>query len=50
MEIEPAPAKVRLKREGRLVVAVPEEGLSRLTAEMVERAREELLEGRAASE
>ena len=32
IEIEPAPAKGRLKRKGRLVVAVPREPLPALTA------------------
>jgi hypothetical protein len=41
---------VRLKRKDRLVVAVPSEPPSTLTAEAVERTREELLEERAAND
>ena len=42
VEIEPAPAKIRLERRGRLVVAVPREPVPRLTAEVVEKTRRKL--------
>ena len=39
IEIEPAPFPVKLARKGRLLVAVPQEDVSPLTTEMVERTR-----------
>lgn len=47
IEIEPAPAAVRLQRRGRLLVAVPKGKLPELSAEAVEQARLKLLEDRA---
>lgn len=47
IEIEPAPAAVRLQRRGRLLVAVPQGKLPELSAEAVEQARLKLLEDRA---
>jgi len=49
IEIEPAPAAVRLRRKGRLLVAVPEKALPELTPDTVEQTRARLLEDRAAS-
>lgn len=42
LEIEPEPRKVRLVREGRLLVAVPEEPGEPLTQEMVEETLREI--------
>ena len=42
IEIEPAPLPVKLVRKGRLLVAVPQKDVSSLTAETVERTRENL--------
>jgi hypothetical protein len=42
IEIEPAPAPVKLVRKGRLLVAVPEIETEALTAEIVEETREAL--------
>jgi AbrB family looped-hinge helix DNA binding protein len=39
IEIQPAPAKIKLEKRGRLVVAVPREPLPPLTAEIVENTR-----------
>ncbi len=39
IEIEPAPLPVKLARKGRLLVAVPQEDVSPLTTETVERTR-----------
>jgi len=50
IEIEPAPARVRLQRRGRLLVAVPEKKLPQLTPETVEQTRTKLLEERAAGD
>jgi AbrB family looped-hinge helix DNA binding protein len=50
IEIEPAPAAVRLQRRGRLLVAVPRQEIPRLTPEAVEATRSRLLEDRAAAE
>ncbi|HXF68043.1 MAG TPA: AbrB/MazE/SpoVT family DNA-binding domain-containing protein [Burkholderiales bacterium] len=50
IEIEPAPAAVRLQRRGRLLVAVPQKELPKLTHETVEQTRARLLEDRAARE
>jgi AbrB family looped-hinge helix DNA binding protein len=47
IEIEPAPAAVRLERKGRLVVAVPKKKLPKLTGETVEQTRTRLLDERA---
>ena len=50
VEIEPAPAPVRLQRRGRLLVAVPKEKLPPLAAETVEQTRTRLLDERSAGE
>lgn len=50
IEIEPAPAAVRLQRRGRLLVAVPQKELPMLTPDTVEQTRAQLLEDRAATE
>lgn len=50
IEIEPAPAPVRLQRRGRLLVAVPQKELPKLTPETVEQTRARLLEDRATTE
>jgi AbrB family looped-hinge helix DNA binding protein len=50
IEIEPAPARVRLERRGRLLVAVAQEKLPKLTSAAVEEARAKLLEERAGTE
>ncbi|MBI3918963.1 MAG: AbrB/MazE/SpoVT family DNA-binding domain-containing protein [Betaproteobacteria bacterium] len=50
IEIEPAPAPVRLERRGRLLVAVPRKKLPKLTQETVEQTRARLLEERASGE
>jgi len=47
IEIEPAPAAVRLQRKGRLLVAVPRKKLPKLTPETVEQTRTKLLDERA---
>ena len=48
IEIEPAPAVVQLQRRGRLLVAVPQKKVARLTPESVEQTRAQLLEDRSA--
>lgn len=50
IEIEPAPAQVRLKRRGRLLVAVPRKKMPKLMPETVEQTRERLLDDRASGE
>jgi AbrB family looped-hinge helix DNA binding protein len=50
IEIEPAPVAVLLQRRGRLLVAVPQQQMPRLTPETVEATRGRLLEDRAATE
>ena len=45
VEIEPAPLPVKLVRQGRLLVAVPEEKTGPLRAETVERTRRVLRRG-----
>jgi AbrB family looped-hinge helix DNA binding protein len=45
--ISPAPLPVKLERKGRLLVAVPTEGIPRLTADTVERARKALRKERS---
>jgi AbrB family looped-hinge helix DNA binding protein len=50
IEIEPAPASVRLQRRGRLLVAVPQGKLPKLSSESVERTRDGLLDDRASGE
>lgn len=50
IEIEPAPASVRLQRRGRLLVAVPQKQLPKLTPETVENTRARLLEDRSTEE
>ena len=47
IEIEPAPAPVRLQRRGRLLVAVPRKKVPELTTETVEETRSKLLEERS---
>jgi len=47
IEITPAPLAVKLRRRGRLLVAVPEKALSPLTADTVERTRTALLRERS---
>ena len=42
IEIEPVPLRVRLERRGRLLVAVPEETIPPLRAEVVEATRDML--------
>ena len=42
IEIEPAPLPVKLVRKGRLLVAVPEKDVAKLTADTVERTRQGL--------
>jgi AbrB family looped-hinge helix DNA binding protein len=49
IEIEPAPAPVRLERRGRLLVAVPLGAMPPLGLDTVEQTREQLLEDRAGS-
>lgn len=50
IEIEPAPASVRLQRRGRLLVAVPQGKLPKLSSESVEQTRAKLLDDRASGE
>jgi AbrB family looped-hinge helix DNA binding protein len=50
IEIEPAPAPVRLERRGRLLVAVPRRKTPELTSETVEQTRSKLLEERSHGE
>ncbi len=47
IEIEPAPAAVRLQRRGRLLVAMPRKKTPALTPEAVEQTREKLLDDRS---
>ena len=47
IEIEPAPAAVRLQRRGRLLVAVPRKTTPALTSEAVEQTRSKLLDERS---
>jgi AbrB family looped-hinge helix DNA binding protein len=47
IEIEPAPAQVRLERRGRLLVAVPRGRMPKLTHDMVETTRARINEERA---
>lgn len=49
VEIEPAPVAVRLERRGHLLVAVPREPISPLTATEVERTRDALQQQRDAT-
>jgi AbrB family looped-hinge helix DNA binding protein len=44
IEIEPAPAAVRLQRRGRLLVAVPRKKTPALTPDAVEQTRSRLLD------
>lgn len=46
IEIEPAPARVRLQRRGRLLVAVPRGKLPKLAPETVEQVRAGMLADR----
>ena len=50
IEIEPAPAPVRLRRRGRLLVAVPRNKLPKLMPETVEQTRAKLIEDRVTGE
>ena len=50
IEIEPAPAPVRLQRRGHLLVAVPRKKLRALDLETVEQTRGRLLEERSGGE
>jgi AbrB family looped-hinge helix DNA binding protein len=50
VEIEPTPLPMRLERQGRWTVAVPEETLPPLTVETVERTRRALADEREAAE
>ena len=47
IEIEPAPAPVRLERHGKLLVAVPLAAMPKLTHEMVEKTRAMIHDDRA---
>ena len=49
IEIEPAPAAVRLERRGRLLVAVPRKKTPALTADAVEQTRSKILDERSQS-
>jgi AbrB family looped-hinge helix DNA binding protein len=49
IEIEPAPAAVRLQRRGQLLVAVPRGKVAALTPETVEQTRSAILDDRAGS-
>lgn len=46
VEIEPAPVEMRIEMRGKVAVAVPSEPVTPLTAEEVERVREEIREER----
>ena len=50
IEIEAAPATVKLQRRGRLLVAVPQGKLPKLSSESVELTRAKLLDDRASGE
>jgi AbrB family looped-hinge helix DNA binding protein len=50
IEIEPQPLPVTLRRQGRLLVAVPSQPVSPLRAEAVEQTREALRQERAPGE
>jgi len=47
IEIEPAPARVRLEKRGRLLVAVARKGMPKLSPDAVEQTRERLLDEQA---
>jgi AbrB family looped-hinge helix DNA binding protein len=47
LEIEPAPLAVKLVRRGRLLVAVPYQGVSPLQIDTVEQTRDTLLQERS---
>ncbi len=49
IEIEPAAAPVRLRRRGKLLVAVPREKIAALTPETVEETRAAAIDERAGS-
>lgn len=49
LEIEPAPVPVRLERQGRWLVAIPEGDVPPLTTDVVEQTRQALQAERAAS-
>lgn len=50
IEIEPAPASVRLQRRGQLLVAVPRQQVAPLTPETVEQTRSAMIDERAGSD
>ena len=50
VEIDVAPVSVRLERRGKLLVAVPRKKLPKLTPDVVERTRTQLLGDRASGE
>lgn len=50
IEIEPAAARVRLRRRGRILVAVPQDKLPPLEPETVEETRQRLLEERGGAQ
>lgn len=50
VEIEPAPIKIKLERRGRLLVAVPQESVPPLTAEVVEETRRKVRRERGDSD
>jgi len=47
IEIEPAPLKIKLARRGRLLVAVAQDPVSALTADIVEETRRKIRHERA---
>lgn len=49
IEIEPVPNPVKLKKQGRFLVAMPDQPIEQLTNETVERTRRQLTRDRAAS-
>lgn len=49
IEIESTPLPVKLKKRGRFLVAMPDQPISQLTGETVERTRRQLARDRTAS-
>lgn len=47
IQIEPAPTSVKLVRQGRWLVAVPQQEVHRLRTEIVEQTREALMQDRS---
>jgi len=47
IEIEPAPAEVRLQRQGKLLIAVPRKKTKTLTPDDVEKTRAALIDDRS---